>query len=118
MNSRLIELGAQLVAFVGARDVANGNLDAADDRLDVDRGRRGKGAHVPRTRRAFPFLLGLLSALSGSLRNFFLYRINDGIGILSRGKHELQFIPHPLPATAKIKLVTFHSKTTPNPYTT
>src|SRR6266699_5853723 len=92
-NGSLIELGAQLVAFVGARDVTNGNLDAADHRLDVDRGRRGKGAHVPRTRRAFPFLLGLLSALSGSFGNFFLYRINDGIGILSRGKHKLQFIP-------------------------
>src|SRR5260370_40490172 len=99
INSSLIELGAQLVAFVGARDVSYGDLDAADDRLDVDRGRRGEGAHVARMRRAFPFLLGLLSALSGSFGNFFLYRINDGIGILSRGKHDLQLIPEPLPGS-------------------
>src|SRR5260370_13841612 len=96
---------------VGAGVGPNGILDGAAGRLEIDRGRRGKGAHVPRTRRAFPFLLGLLSALSGSLRNFFLYRINDGIGILSRGKHELQFIPEPLAGSGKIEVVTFDCKT-------
>jgi hypothetical protein len=40
IHGRLIELGAQLVALVGARDVAHGDLDAANDRLHVD-GRGG-----------------------------------------------------------------------------
>src|SRR5260370_38797685 len=35
IDGGLIELGAQLVPFVGARDVAHGDLDATDNRLYV-----------------------------------------------------------------------------------
>ena len=57
IHGRLIELGAQLIAFAGARDVANGDLDAADDRLYVDGRRSRQRTHLARTRRVLPLLL-------------------------------------------------------------
>src|SRR6266566_9238440 len=111
INGCLIELGAQLVSFVGARDVAHGDFDAADYRLDIDCWRRGKRAHVARTRRALPFLLSLLGAFRRGLSDLFLNGIYDGIGILPGGKNNLQFVPQPLSGSRKIKVMAFNRKT-------
>ena len=46
VDEDVVQLSANLVAVVGVGDVTDGNLGAANHRLDVDRGCGGEIAHV------------------------------------------------------------------------
>src|SRR5260370_4541634 len=57
------------------------------------------------------FLLSLFRGLRRCFSNLFLSRVDNGIRIQPRRKHNLQFIPEPLPGGRKIEVVAFDGKT-------
>ena len=89
----LVELGTQLVSLIGLRDVADGKLDATEDRFDVDGRLRTEGTDVATACGAFPFLRGGFRAVLRSLEDTLLDCFDHWIRIFAGGKYYLQFIP-------------------------
>src|SRR5215469_7576999 len=103
----LIELRTQLVALRRAGNVAHGNFDSTDNRLQAD-GRLGReAAQLAGIPRVAPLVFGDLCALASHFSYLPVDRIDQRIGVLSRRQNHPQFVPEPLTACREIEEMAF-----------
>src|SRR5499433_369911 len=110
VHSCLIQLGAHLITLVGARDVTDGDLDAAAYGFYIDSRGGRQSTHLPGMRGMLPFLFGLIRAFCGRFLHGLLNGLHYRVRILARAQNQCKFIPKPLSCSGKIEVVAFDGK--------
>src|SRR5271168_4066624 len=93
IHCRLVQLGAQQKALIGARDIADGDFHAAGDRFDVDARCAGEHLVALRRNRALPLEFGFAGTLGGDCGHLFGDGIHNRIGVTAQGYDHLQLVP-------------------------